>query len=130
MRVGLLPQDVRFSRPQLTCRQIYAARVRTGVPLTDLGLVAPRDIDRPVGHLGTGQRRRLALALLVADPPDLLLLDEPTNHISLALAEELEEALHTAPGGVVVATHDRWLRRRWSGPAVEMAAGSIMACRA
>jgi len=51
----------------------------------------------------------------VAAAPDLLLLDEPTNHISLALAGELEEALQTTPGTVVVASHDRWLRRRWAG---------------
>src|SRR5690606_18141269 len=79
----------------------------------------------PGGAAEHRPRRRLALALLVADPPDLLLLDEPTNHISLTLAEELEEALHAAPGGVVVATHDRWLRRRWEGPAVEMAPPAV-----
>ena len=55
LRVGLLPQDARFRRPQLTCRQIYAARVRTGVPLVELGPVAPRDVDRPVGQLSTGR---------------------------------------------------------------------------
>jgi macrolide transport system ATP-binding/permease protein len=63
-----------------------------------------------------GQRRRLGLALLVADAPQLMLLDEPTNHISLTLAEELAEALAVAPGAVVAATHDRWLRRSWAGP--------------
>jgi macrolide transport system ATP-binding/permease protein len=51
----------------------------------------------------------------LAAEPDLLLLDEPTNHISLALAGELEAALRTTPGSVVVASHDRWLRRRWDG---------------
>ena len=56
------------------------------------------------------------LAVAIAAAPDLLLLDEPTNHVSLALAGELEEALGTAPGGVVLASHDRWLRRRWTGP--------------
>ena len=65
--------------------------------------------------LSEGQRRRLALAVLVARRPDLLLLDEPTNHISLALAEELEESLQRSPGTVVVASHDRWLRARWDG---------------
>jgi macrolide transport system ATP-binding/permease protein len=60
-----------------------------------------------------GQRRRLGLAVAIAVAPDLLLLDEPTNHISLALAGELEEAMATTPGTVVVATHDRWLRGRW-----------------
>ena len=62
-----------------------------------------------------GQRRRLALAIVVATGPDLLLLDEPTNHISLALADELEEAIGSTRGTVVVASHDRWLRRRWEG---------------
>ncbi len=54
--------------------------------------------------------------------PDLLLLDEPTNHVSLALAGELEEALATSPGGVVLASHDRWLRRRWDGPELGLVA--------
>jgi macrolide transport system ATP-binding/permease protein len=86
------------------------------VPLGDLGLLHPRELGRPVGVLSVGQQRRLGLAVLVARQPDLLLLDEPTNHISLALAEELEEALQRAAGSVVVASHDRWLRRRWEGP--------------
>jgi macrolide transport system ATP-binding/permease protein len=42
-------------------------------------------------------------------------MDEPTNHLSLTLAEELEEALMTTLGAVIVASHDRWLRRRWDG---------------
>ena len=74
------------------------------------------DLDVPVGRLSVGQRRRLALGILVALAPDLLLLDEPTNHLSLTLASELEEALGSAPGAVILASHDRWLRRRWTGP--------------
>jgi macrolide transport system ATP-binding/permease protein len=65
--------------------------------------------------LSVGQQRRLALAILVAGAVDLLLLDEPTNHISLTLASELESALERSGGTVVVASHDRWLRARWSG---------------
>jgi macrolide transport system ATP-binding/permease protein len=86
----------------------------------ELGLVAPRDLDRPVGVLSVGQRRRLALAMLLADPPHLLLLDEPTNHLSLSLADELEHALGRAPGAVVIASHDRWIRRRWDGPVLSL----------
>ncbi|WP_416952142.1 ABC-F family ATP-binding cassette domain-containing protein [Nocardioides sp. T5] len=89
--------------------------------LRELGLLHPRDHRTPVGHLSVGQRRRLGLAVAIAAAPDLLLLDEPTNHVSLALAGELEEALATAPGGVVVASHDRWLRRRWDGPELALA---------
>ena len=68
-----------------------------------------------MGALSVGQQRRLALAILVAGEPDLLLLDEPTNHISLVLATELEEALGRTPGTVLIASHDRWLRDRWTG---------------
>ena len=119
-RVGHLPQDVVFSRPDRTAAEVYAAATGSPVPLADLGLLHPREAHRPVGVLSTGQQRRLGLAVLVARRPDLLLLDEPTNHISLALADELEESLGRFPGTVVVASHDRWLRRRWTGDVVSL----------
>jgi macrolide transport system ATP-binding/permease protein len=114
-RIGHLPQDVTFSRPERTARDAYDAATGTPYPLEALGLLHPRELARPVRVLSVGQQRRLALAVLVARRPDLLLLDEPTNHVSLVLAEELEAALDTFPGTVVVASHDRWLRRRWTG---------------
>jgi macrolide transport system ATP-binding/permease protein len=119
-RVGHLPQDVVFSRPDRTAAEVYAAATGSPVPLADLGLLHPREAHRPVGVLSTGQQRRLGLAVLVARRPDLLLLDEPTNHIALALADELEESLRRFPGTVVVASHDRWLRRRWTGDVVAL----------
>jgi macrolide transport system ATP-binding/permease protein len=61
--------------------------------------------------------------VLIANPPDVLLLDEPTNHLSLTLIEELEEALRSAPGAVVIASHDRWLRRGWSGQTLTLVDG-------
>ncbi|WP_132114292.1 ABC-F family ATP-binding cassette domain-containing protein [Actinocrispum wychmicini] len=121
VRVGMLDQDVVFAEPAKTPRQLYSG----AVALTDLGLVAPRDMDRPVGQLSVGQRRRLALAMLVGRPPEVLLLDEPTNHLSLSLVEELEDALRQAPGAVVIASHDRWLRRTWSGAEVVLHAGRV-----
>ncbi len=114
-RVAHLPQDVTFSRPDLTPHEVYDAATGSRTPLGDLGLLHPRELSRPVGVLSVGQQRRLGLAILVARAPDLLLLDEPTNHISLTLAEELEESLGRSSGAVVVASHDRWLRRRWAG---------------
>ena len=79
---------------------------------------APPAGARPArsGCSAPGSSAGSALAILVARAPDLLLLDEPTNHISLALADELEESLQGSPGTVVVASHDRWLRRRWKVP--------------
>ena len=119
LRVGLLRQDVRFADPERTPRELYAAAVGPKreeiTPLSSLGLVPPAQLDRPVGVLSIGQQRRLALALVIAKPPHLFLLDEPSNHLSLALAVELEDALGGYPGAVVIASHDRWLRRRWTG---------------
>lgn len=126
LRVALLEQDVRFAEPERSARELYARAVGNRraelLPLADLGLLAARDLDRPVGALSVGQQRRLALALVVARPPHLFLLDEPTNHLSLQLAGELERALGTYPGAVVVATHDRWLRARWEGREVRLGA--------
>jgi len=115
-----LTQDPQFGDLRRRVSDVYLESVgellATQVPLRDLGLVHPRDLNRPVGALSVGQRRRLDLAIAIATGPDLLLLDEPTNHISLTLAGELEEAIGITPGTIVVASHDRWLRRRWSGP--------------
>ncbi|MET8940344.1 ABC-F family ATP-binding cassette domain-containing protein [Streptomyces rubiginosohelvolus] len=119
LTVRLLTQDTVFDRAHCTVRDTYEQSVgpvrAERVPLLSLGLMHAADLDRPVGQLSVGQRRRLALALLVARPPGLLLLDEPTNHLSPRLCDELEEALGTGPGAIVVASHDRWLRRRWRG---------------
>ncbi len=125
VRVGLLEQDVSFTDPHRTPHELYtAARPDGGAPaLTSLGLLPPRDCHRPVGTLSVGQRRRLALALLIARGPHVLLLDEPTNHLSPTLAEELSEALEAAPGAVVLASHDRWLRRRWNHDRLDLTGG-------
>ena len=118
-RVGHLPQDVRFADPRRTASELYAEAAGRSpgpaVSLGELGLLHPRDASRPVVELSQGQQRRLELAVLLAGRPDIVLLDEPTNHLSLALCDELEEALHASPGTVVVASHDRWLRARWGG---------------
>jgi macrolide transport system ATP-binding/permease protein len=117
-RVAELAQDVEFADRGRSAAGVYADAVAAVVDppaLRDLGLVHPRDHHRAVGLLSVGQRRRLGLALAVAQAPDLMLLDEPTNHLSPALAGEIEEALGRSPGAVLVASHDRWLRRRWEG---------------
>jgi len=127
LRVQLLEQDVRFADPDASPRRLYertlGERRAEQVPLSSLGLVAPRDESRPIGTLSVGQQRRLALALVIARPPHVFLLDEPTNHLSLGLATDLEQALGTYPGAVVIASHDRWLRRRWAGERLELVAG-------
>ncbi len=129
VRIGLLEQDLPLEDEASTPRQLLAAAEgrelqpgeRTAVE--GHGLVAPRDLDRPVADLSVGTRRRVVLAMLVTQRPDVLLLDEPTNHISLALADELVAGLRDWPGAVVVASHDRWLRRQWEGDVAELSLG-------
>jgi macrolide transport system ATP-binding/permease protein len=125
LRVGLLEQDVSFPAADRSAAEVYGSSVAglVGAPtLGELGLIAPRDLGRPVGQLSIGQRRRLALAVLIAATPQVLLLDEPTNHLSLSLVAELEDALRAAPGAIVAASHDRWLRSRWVGRQLELSA--------
>ncbi|MFD3610778.1 ABC-F family ATP-binding cassette domain-containing protein [Streptomyces atroolivaceus] len=124
LSVGLLAQDTVFDRPDRTVRDTYAHALgderAEAVPLSSLGLMAEADLGKQVGRLSVGQRRRLALALLVAHPPELLLLDEPTNHLSPRLCDELEDAMGAGPGAIVIAGHDRRLRSRWQGRGIHL----------
>src|SRR3954451_3629997 len=65
--------------------------------------------EKPVVALSGGERRRLALALVVASGSNFLVLDEPTNHLDLESREALEEALDAFPGTVLLVSHDRAL---------------------
>jgi ATPase subunit of ABC transporter with duplicated ATPase domains len=65
------------------------------------------DVLRPAASLSPGERTRAGLALLAARGVNTLLLDEPTNHLDLEAIEELERALESFEGTVVLVTHDR-----------------------
>ncbi|MFJ6614451.1 ABC-F family ATP-binding cassette domain-containing protein [Streptomyces sp. NPDC091289] len=127
-RIGYLPQELPARPTRRTLLATFAAG-RPGFPdeyadeLLALGLFRPEDLDVPVASLSVGQQRRLALARLVTRPADLLVLDEPTNHIALSLVEELEQALDQYPGAVVVVSHDRSFRSRFTGDVLELRAG-------
>lgn len=70
------------------------------------------DLSKKVGELSGGQKKRLALANLLLDKPDLLILDEPTNHLDLEMIEWLEEFLKTENLTLFMVTHDRYFLDR------------------
>ena len=99
--------------------------------LAKFGLGAAH-VDRQASSLSPGERTRAALALLQARGVNLLVLDEPTNHLDLPAIEQLEEALESFDGTVLLVTHDRRmldtvrLTRRWhveEGKVEEISAG-------
>ncbi len=94
--------------------------------------IGAHHVGRPAASLSPGERTRAALALLQARGVNLLVLDEPTNHLDLPAIEQLEEALESFDGTVLLVTHDRRmldtvrLTRRWhveDGQVTEVAAG-------
>ncbi|MDX6664688.1 MAG: transport system ATP-binding/permease protein, partial [Solirubrobacteraceae bacterium] len=65
-------------------------------------------LDTPIAPLSGGERRRIALARLLLDAPELLLLDEPTNHLDVEGVAWLASHLAARRGAMLVVTHDRW----------------------
>ena len=76
--------------------------------LAKFGLKADQ-VTSPVGALSPGERTRASLALLQARGVNVLVLDEPTNHLDLPAIEQLEEALESYEGTLLLVTHDRRL---------------------
>lgn len=96
--------------------EMASGEVRT--LLAKFGLRADH-VTRPVDELSPGERTRAGLALLQARGVNLLVLDEPTNHLDLEAIEQLEQALETYEGALLLVTHDRRMLeavrtdRRW-----------------
>ncbi|MCZ4069012.1 ABC-F family ATP-binding cassette domain-containing protein [Microbacterium sp. H37-C3] len=96
--------------------EMASGEVRT--LLAKFGLKADH-VLRPVGELSPGERTRAGLALLQARGVNVLVLDEPTNHLDLPAIEQLEQALESYDGTLLLVTHDRRMldavstNRRW-----------------
>ncbi len=124
LRIGHLGQDDEAPAGRTVgqhLRGVLGGSGAEGERLPELfGLVHPGDLARPLAQLSRGQRRRVALAAVLLDPPELLVLDEPTNHLALVTATRFEAALADWDGTVLIASHDRWLRSRWTGEVLEL----------
>ncbi|MCW4465940.1 ATP-binding cassette domain-containing protein [Glutamicibacter sp. MNS18] len=119
LRAGYLPQEstlpaelrasdvYRQQVQRIVSRGIISAEHAVGLP--ELGLLRTAEAAQRIGELSMGQQRRLQLAMVLAARPHVLLLDEPTNHLSMALVDELTEALQATGAAVVLGTHDRQL---------------------
>ena len=118
VRVGLLDQIDKFA-PTETISHVVVGDTPEhewagNSKIRDIfqGLLKDFDFNQKVSELSGGQRRRVALAALLAQEWDILMLDEPTNHLDIEgvawLAQHLKTRWGKATGGLLVVTHDRW----------------------
>ena len=129
-RIGYLPQD-----PEMDLNKTVIETYRYGQVgyeaefigrLIGYGLFRLEDMQKKAGQLSVGQRRKLEIACLMAEGPNVLLLDEPTNYISLDVLEAFEAAILTFPGPVIAVSHDRWFMQRFGGRVWELNGGRIV----
>ena len=111
--VGELEQARRQLTDQQTVLEAFMRATAMTVPdartlLAKFGIGAG-EVNRPTASLSPGERTRTVLALLMARGTNCLVLDEPTNHLDLAAIEQLEIALESFGGTVLLVTHDRTL---------------------
>ena len=67
-----------------------------------------KNFNQPIKELSGGQKKRVALAAVLIEEPELMILDEPTNHLDLEMVEWLEEYLARMSGSLLMVTHDRY----------------------
>ncbi len=90
-----------------------------------LGELGIQDVTQPVTSLSGGQRKRVALARVLIQNPDLLILDEPTNHLDLEAIEYLESYLTTNNGTLLMVSHDRYFLDRVCNQIAELDNGQL-----
>lgn len=99
----------------------YESRVREIIGRLGIGPF----LHQPVGTLSGGQRKRVALAKILAEEPDVLILDEPTNHLDIDTVEWLQNLITTQFDTLLVVTHDRYFLDAVSNQIVELDRGKV-----
>ncbi len=128
--LGYLDQEQQMLDPQQNVYECFRAG-RIGefedfkAELLGYGLFGYPELGKAVAALSVGQKRKLQVALLLAERANLLLLDEPTNHISLDVLEQFEQALGSFAGPVVAVSHDRRFIQRFAQEIWELSHGKI-----
>ncbi len=92
---------------------------------TILGRLGIQKLEQKIATLSGGQRKRLALAKLLIDDPDVYLLDEPTNHLDIETIEWLENFMTTGQKTVMLVTHDRYFLDNVSTRIIELDRGKL-----
>ncbi|MBA2394277.1 MAG: ABC-F family ATP-binding cassette domain-containing protein, partial [Ktedonobacteraceae bacterium] len=129
-RIGYLPQNPEDLNPAKTVLETYRYG-QVGYEgefvsrLIGYGLFRLEDMDKTVRQLSLGQQRKLEIACLMAQAPNVLLLDEPTNYISLDVLAAFEAAILNFPGPVLAISHDRWFIQRFGGTLWELDQGRL-----
>lgn len=83
------------------------------------------DLTQKVSTLSGGQKKRVGLAQVLIQAPDLLILDEPTNHLDFSSIEWLESYLKTYKGALIVVTHDRYFLDQIANQILELSFGKL-----
>jgi cobalt/nickel transport system ATP-binding protein len=116
--------DVAFGPANLGLRGAeLGARVESALAAVGMAHVA----DRPPHHLSFGQRRRVAVATVLAMEPEILVLDEPTSNLDPASRRELAEVLDVLPVTLLVVTHDLPYALELCDRSIVLSAGTIVA---
>ncbi len=131
VRVGYLPQNPNFQKELSVIEQVMldvainerdSKEFECKTILTKLGIT---DFDQPTDQLSGGQKKRVALASVLASPVEILILDEPTNHLDNEMADWLEDFLVKYKGAVLLVTHDRYFLDRVTNKIAELDKGTI-----
>lgn len=107
---------------KMTKEDAWLADTNAKTVLHQLGI---SDISRQIKDLSGGQKKRVGLAQVLIQEPDLLLLDEPTNHLDYQAIEWLESYLSQYTGALVMVTHDRYFLDKVTNRIFELAFGKL-----